>query len=227
MHGILSGELDAAAIESGLMESSSPPPPGTSAFDTQLGFAVRRWCAPVLDLEPLAPADEYVRRRLELGSTEAARRFLSRRPPTTWLVDTGYQSDAVTTPAELADLSGTPAREVVRLESIAERMIRSGIDAAGYADAVTSAVRAAEADAVGFKTVAAYRGGLELDPARPTAAEVAAAAGRWLRELEAGVSGQARGSGPDPARHLGGAGHWPAAAVPCWLRRHRFAARQV
>ncbi len=191
VHGILSGELDAAAIESGLMESTAPPPPGTSAFDTQLGFAVRRWCAPVLDLEPLAPADDYVRRRLELGSTEAARRFLTGAAADTWLVDTGYQSEAVTTPAELAELSGTPAREVVRLESIAERVIRSGTTAAGYGDAVTSAVRTAAAStgtgtAAGFKTVAAYRGGLALDPARPAAAAVEAAAGRWLREIEAG-----------------------------------------
>ncbi len=187
VHGILSGDLDAAAIESGLMESSSPPPPGTSAFDTQLGFAVRRWCAPVLDLEPLAPADEYVRRRIGLGSAEAARRFLSGAAADTWLVDTGYQSDAVTTPAQLADLSGAPAREVARLESIAERVIQSGIAADGYADAVTSAVHAAQGDdVVGFKTVVAYRGGLEFDPARPASAAVTAAAGRWLRDIEAG-----------------------------------------
>jgi hypothetical protein len=186
VHGIFSGELDQAAIESGLMESAWPPPPETSAFDTQLGFAVRRWCAPVLDLEPLAPADEYVRRRLELGSTEAARRFLTAAAADTWLVDTGFQSDAVTTPAELAELSGTPAREIVRLESVAERVIRSGVGAAGYGDAVTSAVRAAAGSAAGFKTVAAYRGGLALDPAQPAPAEVTAAAGRWLREVEAG-----------------------------------------
>jgi predicted TIM-barrel fold metal-dependent hydrolase len=188
VHGILAGELDQAAIESGLMESSFLPPPGTSALDTQLGFGVRRWCAPVLDLEPLAPAEEYIRRRIELGSAEAARRFLTAAAADAWLVDTGYQSDAVTTPDELAALSGTPAREVVRLETIAERLIRSGVGAAGYGDAVTSAVRAAAASgAVGFKTVAAYRGGLALEPARPSAADVTAAAGRWLRETEAGT----------------------------------------
>jgi uncharacterized protein len=197
VHGIMTGELDAAAIEFGLMESSWPPPAGTTAFDTQVGFAVRRWCAPVLDLEPLAPADDYVRRRLELGSTEAARRFLTASAVDVWLVDTGYQSDAVTSPDELVTLSGTPAREIVRLESVAEHVIRSGVTAAGYADAVTAAVRAAAganagagagaAGAVGFKTVAAYRGGLALDPGRPAPAEVAAAAGRWLHDLGGGA----------------------------------------
>ncbi len=186
VHGILSGELNAPDVESGLMESTAPAPPGTTAWDSQLGFTVRRWCAPVLDLDPLVPAHEYVRRRLELGSTESARRLLTAAAVDTWLVDTGYQSDALTTPDELTALSGTPAREVVRLESVAERVIRSGIDAAAYADAVTSAVRAAAAGAVGFKTVAAYRGGLALDPARPAPAQVATAAGRWLHAVAAG-----------------------------------------
>jgi len=190
VHGILTGELDRAAIEVALTESGVPPTPGTTAFDTQLGFGVRRWCAPILGLEPLAPADEYVRRRLELGSTEAARRLLAAAGVAAWLVDTGYQSDAVTTPDELAQLSGTPAREVVRLESVAERVIGSGTGAAGYGDEIRSAVRQAAvggAGAVGFKTVAAYRGGLALDPARPSAAEVEAAAGRWLREIDTGA----------------------------------------
>jgi predicted TIM-barrel fold metal-dependent hydrolase len=189
VHGILTGELDATAVEYGLMESTSPPPPGTSGFDTQLGFAVRRWCAPVLDLEPRVPAGDYVRRRLELGSAEVARRFLTAAAVNTWVVDTGYQSDAVTTSAELVALSGTPAVEIVRLESVAERVISSGVTAAGYADAVTSAVHAAAGPAgagaaVGFKSVAAYRGGLGLDPRRPAPVQVTAAASRWLREID-------------------------------------------
>ena len=185
VHGILTGELDVAAIESGLMESTSPPPPGTSAFDTQLGFAVRRWCAPMLDLEALVPPDEYVRRRLQLGSAEVARRFLRAAAVDAWIVDTGYQSDAVTTPAELVALSGTPTLEIVRLESVAERVIGSGVTADGYGHAFAAAVQAAAADgAAGFKTVAAYRGGLALDPRRPAQADVATAAGRWLRHAD-------------------------------------------
>lgn len=222
VHGILTGELDAAGIETGLMESTAPPPPGTSAFDAQLGFAVRRWCAPVLDLEPLAPADDYVRRRLELGSTEAARRFLTAAAVTTWLVDTGYQSDVVTTPAELATLSGTPALEIVRLESVAAHVIRSGVTAAGYADAITSAVHAAAASAagagstavVGFKSVAAYRGGLALDPDRPAPAEIASAASRWLRELDGGAP--ARLEDQVLIRH----GIWAALDTGCPLQFH-------
>lgn len=184
VHGVVSGELDREAIESMLSEADAPGPAGTTAFDTQLGFAVRRWCAPVLDLDPLAPADIYVRRRLELGGTETARRLLVAAQADAWLVDTGYHSDAVTTPSELAELSGTPAREIARLESIAERVAGSGVSADGFAHALAEAVRQAAAGAAGFKSIAAYRGGLDLDPARPRRPEVAAAAGRWLRQVD-------------------------------------------
>jgi predicted TIM-barrel fold metal-dependent hydrolase len=187
VHGILTGELDRAALEIALTESGVAPPPGTTSFDSQLGFGVRRWCAPLLDLEPRAPADEYVRRRLELGSAEVARRLLTAAGVAAWLVDTGFKSDAVTTPDELAQLSGTPAREVARLESIAEQVIGAGAGAGGYRDAMTSAVQQAAVGAVGFKTVAAYRGGLQLDGARPSAAEIEAAAGKWLRHIDAGT----------------------------------------
>jgi len=186
VHGVLTGELDRSGIEALLSESSSPAPPGTTAFDSQLGFAVRRWCAPVLDLDALAPATDYVRRRMELGNAEASRRLLTAAGVGTWLVDTGYQSDAVTAVGELAQLSGTPALEIARLESIAERLAGSGGGAGRFADELTAAVQQAAATAVGFKSIAAYRGGLDFDPVRPRPAEVGTAAGRWLRRIESG-----------------------------------------
>jgi uncharacterized protein len=188
VHGVVTGELDHEGIEALLSESSAPPPQGTTAFDSQLGFAIRRWCGPLLDLEPLAPAADYVLRRMELGSLEVTRRMLTAARVDAWLVDTGYQSDAVTGPGELAQLSSTRALEVARLESIAERVARSGASAGRFADDFAAAVREAAAAAVGFKSIAAYRGGLSLDPARPEPAEVKAAAGRWLSQLDSGGS---------------------------------------
>ena len=47
VHGAVAGPLDGPGIESLLTESVLPAPPGTTAWDTPLGFAVRRWCAPV------------------------------------------------------------------------------------------------------------------------------------------------------------------------------------
>jgi uncharacterized protein len=186
VHGVVTVELDEHGVESLLTEASGPPP-GATAFDSQLGFAVRRWCAPVLDLDPLVPAVEYLRRRRELGSAEVTRRLLTAASVDCWLVDTGYQGDTVTTPAELAEISGRPAMVVARLESIAQAVATAGDGAARFGANVTAAIHAAAADAIGFKTVAAYRGGLAFDPARPDTARVRAAAGRWLREIEAGA----------------------------------------
>jgi hypothetical protein len=52
VHGVVTGDLDRAGFELLMTEASGPPAPGTTMFDSQLGFTMRRWCAPVLDLEP-------------------------------------------------------------------------------------------------------------------------------------------------------------------------------
>ena len=116
-----------------------------------------------------------------------------------WLVDTGYQSDEVQTPAELAEASGSPAYEIVRLEAVAERVARGGVSAAGYAASFAEALSAAARDAVGLKSIAAYRYGLDFDPWRPSQVEVAAAADRFLRALERDAS--ARLEDPVLLRH--------------------------
>ena len=216
VHGVMLAGLDRAGIEALLTESLVPPPAGTTAFDSQLGFAVRRWCAPLLDLEPHAPADDYVHRRQQLGVAEVARRLRTAAGVAAWLVDTGHQSGAVTTPGELAAISGNPAFQVARLESIAEQLARSGGSAASYgADMTAAIIRAAgSAGTVGFKSVAAYRCGLDFGPARPTAAQVEAAAGRWLSAVE--PDQPARLNDPALIRH----GIWAALDTGLPLQLH-------
>ena len=51
VHGAAAGPLDGPGIEWMLTEAAAPGPPGTTMWDTPLGFAIRRWCAPMLDLE--------------------------------------------------------------------------------------------------------------------------------------------------------------------------------
>jgi predicted TIM-barrel fold metal-dependent hydrolase len=205
VHGVVSAALDRTGVEALLTEAPGPPPPGTSMFDSQLGFAVRRWCAPLLDLEPSAPADRYLARRSELAPAEVNRRLLRAAAVDAWLVDTGYQTAEVVTPAELAEVSGAAAHEIVRLEAVAQRLAESGIDAASFAARFADALSVQAKDAVGLKSIAAYRYGLDFDPARPGAAEVRDAAGRWLREVEAGLTERGRGAAVrDPVllRHL-------------------------
>jgi hypothetical protein len=100
---------------------------------------------------------------------------------------------------------------VIRLEAVAESLIRDGVAAADYAGAFADAVQARlQAGAVGTKTIMAYRTGFDIDPARPSAADVTVAAGRWL--AEASTSGQVRCSDPVLVAH----GVWTAldARVP-------------
>jgi predicted TIM-barrel fold metal-dependent hydrolase len=203
VHGVVTADLDRPGYESLLTEASGPPAPGATMFDTQLGFAVRRWCAPALDLPEFASPEEYLERRASLGFAEVNRRLLAGSEVAAWLIDTGFQADLLTTPDQMAEVSGTPARQIVRLESIAEQVILGGTTAAGFAESFAGSLAAATASvrAVGYKTVVAYRYGLDFDPARPNEAEVTAAAGRLLRELGAD-QGAARVADPVLLRHL-------------------------
>jgi uncharacterized protein len=207
VHGVVTGELDRAEFKALLSEGG----PGAGTFDSPLGFAVRRWCAPVLDLEPFAPADEYLARRSELGTAAVTGRFLRAAEVRSWLVDTGYRPGLVTTPDGLAAASGAPAREIVRLEAVAERVAELGMSAGGFAAAFEAALAEAVASgAVGLKSISAYRFGLDFNPSRPGPREVADAAGSWLRAAAGargvrGVRGdpvQARLADPELLRYL-------------------------
>ncbi len=177
-HGVLVRDADQATLESMLNEGAAWP--GGSMFDSQAGFAFRRLCPPVLGLPPHIELADYVTRRAELGAAEVNKRFLVATGTSAMCVDTGFTPEPITSPAELGGLAGATAHEIVRLERVAEDVIAAGIGAAGFADAVRSALATRTAQAVGVKSIAAYRTGLDLNPERPSDAEVTAAAGRWL-----------------------------------------------
>ena len=186
VHGVVTADVDRAGFEQLMTEASAPPARGTTAFDSQLGFAFRRWCAPVLDLEASVSPEDYLRRRAELGAAEVNRRLLTAAGVAQWLIDTGYQGDQLTTPEQMAVASGTPARQIVRLEVVAEKVARAGAAAAAWATTFAEelAIETASTGAVGFKSIVAYRFGFDFDPIRPGSADVAAAAGRLMRALE-------------------------------------------
>jgi predicted TIM-barrel fold metal-dependent hydrolase len=172
-HGLVTEDLDRDGFEALMNEADAPSPMGTTLFDSMLGLAVRRWCAPVLDLEPHAPAEEYLRRRRELGADEVNRRFLAEAGISTFLVDTGLNADRLTTPDELAAAGGGAAHEIVRLEAVGQEVLAAGTPAHGFADAVEQRLRAS--GAVGAKSIAAYRVGLSLPAQRPSGDELVAA----------------------------------------------------
>jgi uncharacterized protein len=177
-HGVLRGGVDRTGFEELLTEADQVSPLGTSLFDSSIGLAVRRWCAPVLDLDPHASAEEYLDRRRSLGAAEVNRAFLVAADVRTYLVDGGLSPELLLDHRELAAVTGAESFEVVRLERLAEEVVAAGTTASGFADAVRA--RLDSSTAVGAKSIAAYRVGLALRPSRPAVSEVAEAAGRWL-----------------------------------------------
>jgi hypothetical protein len=210
-HGVLRTELGLGTFEARLARTEGPPAAGTTLFDTQTGFAVRRWCPPLLGLEPHCPPARYLARRRELGVLEAGRRLLRGSGITTYLVDTGLPGD-LTRPAELAAAAAADAREIVRLELLAEQVADTSGTAESFLANLATAVHGAAAHAVAFASVAGIRHGLALAPEPPEPGEVRAAAGRWLAGRR--VGGELR----DPVllRHL----LWNAVASGLPLQLH-------
>jgi uncharacterized protein len=185
-HGVLRRGVDRNGFEEMLTEASATSDLGGSLFDSQIGFAILRWCAPVLNLDPGADPNGYLNRREELGADEVTPRFLSAAGLRALCVDTGYQPEPLLAPAELGAAAGAAAYDVVRLETVAERVARSGTSAAEFAHAVRAQLAEESKTAVGVKSIVAYRVGLALSGSRPTDAEVANAAGRWLAAIDDG-----------------------------------------
>ncbi len=171
-HGLVTTDLERDAFEAMLNEGDRPSP-GTTYFDSMLGLAIRRWCAPVLDLEPHATPEAYLTRRREVGAEEVNRRFLAEAGVATFLVDTGLTPDRLTSPGQLADLCGGTGHEVVRLETVGQAVLADGTPPGGFAGQVRERLRAS--GAVGAKSIAAYRVGLGLPARRPTDGELASA----------------------------------------------------
>ncbi|MEU9445661.1 amidohydrolase family protein [Streptomyces sp. NPDC048304] len=181
-HGAVTADLAPQEFAALLTEGEAWP--GVSPFDTPAGVAVRRHCAPLLDLPRHAPPADYADRRAALGWREVNRRFLRAAHAGAFLVDTGYAPHPLTSPAELAQASGAAAYEVVRLEQVAESVAARGVEPGEYAARFRAAAEEAvrRPGVVAVKSVAAYRTGFALDPAHPADAEVTEAARRWLAQ---------------------------------------------
>ena len=174
VHGCWMTAGDRSRFENALNEANTEPI-ADSGFDSQLGFAVRNHCAALLGLPRHVDPQAYWEHRSRLDEAELARLFLPAAGVTDWLVDTGIGAD-VASVGDLARLSGGRAHEVVRLEQVAEQAARAHGD---YAAAFEEILRGRAANAVGTKSILAYRGGFDGDLTEPSAAQVAVAASRW------------------------------------------------
>ena len=175
VHGCWLAPGDRRRFENALNEANTEPL-ADSGFDSQLGFAVRAHCGPLLGLPKHVDPQIYWERRSELTESDLARLFLPAAEVSDWLVDTGIGADGTPMFPSWAHCPATaltrsfvssrwPSRPRKRRATTHRRSRRSCTERA--------------ATAVGTKSILAYRGGFDGDLTEPPASQVAEAAGRW------------------------------------------------
>jgi predicted TIM-barrel fold metal-dependent hydrolase len=199
-HGITASDLDYVAFQKLISESYRPPPDGTHEFMKPVGLAIRRLCAPLLDLEKGVSGEAYVARRQELGAPEVNRRLMRACGLSDLIIDTGHRAGMILDVPGMARVADIPAHEVVRIEALAEEVAQGGVSADGFADAFDERLVERSREAVGLKTIVAYRTTFAIDYTRPSKTAVAAAACEWMRNASA--TGRWRLADPTVIRHL-------------------------
>jgi hypothetical protein len=188
VHGTFTGAIDRSSFEEAINEGSPLPiPPFMTMFDSQLGFAIRRWASPRLDLPRHASADEFWSARSALSPADLDHAMLHGLGIDRWVVDSGFSPGMISTPGDLAAASGAASSEIARLELIAEGLLATGTTPISFADDFRAAVTTAARTVVGFKSVAAYRTGFDIDWSMPDDSTVRRAVEAWV-------------GGPDPSR---------------------------
>ncbi|MEL6982009.1 MAG: amidohydrolase family protein, partial [Actinomycetota bacterium] len=175
-HGIVAEPMDRSSFAGLLSEGGAAMHAEIDPADTPLGLAVRSLCAPVLDLDPHVPFDVYLARRNELPDVNE--RFLNESSLSHLLVDTGYQQATLLDPDQIAELGPFQTDEIVRIETVAEETFAS-FGADDFVDAFALNLRRRAENAVGLKSIVAYRAGFDLDPRRPIALDVRRALAGW------------------------------------------------
>ncbi|MFI1201427.1 amidohydrolase [Streptomyces sp. BHT-5-2] len=177
-HGAVHGELGLGSFEAHLaaaVGAQGPAPAGTSHFDTRTGLALRRWCPPLLGLEPHCPPVRYLARRREIGAFRAGRKLLRGTGIGTFLVEAGAPG-VLTSAPELAAAAQGRAHEVVRLEPLAEQVADTSGSVDSFLGYTAEALYSAAQHAIAFASGAGY-----CEGRAPEAGEVRRAADRWLR----------------------------------------------
>ncbi|GES32669.1 amidohydrolase [Streptomyces angustmyceticus] len=208
-HGAVHGELGLGSFETHLaaaVGARGPAPVGTTYFDSLTGLAIRRWCPPLLGLEPRCPPARYLARRREVGAYRAGRLLLRGSGIGTFLLEAGAPGE-LTSACELATAAGTGAHEIVRLEPLAEQVADTSGSVDSFLGYTAEALYAAAQHATAFASGAAH-----CDGHAPGAGEVRRAADRWLCGRRPGE----RLGEPTLVRHL----LWSAVAAGLPVQLH-------
>ncbi len=178
-HGIVRDDLSRPEFELLATESDWTEPAGMTIFDSPFGVTVRAECSSLLDLPRHSSAQDYWARRSELGQQEVASRLMRNTGIETLIIDTGFRGTSILDLPEMSSLTGADSFEIVRLESVAESLVGK-TNADSFEEDYRAELSRRATDAVGFKSIIAYRYGLDFDPTRPTATQVRESASEWL-----------------------------------------------
>ena len=184
VHGVVVDNPSVESFSNMITESDRTPKSLNEALNSQVGLATRKWCAPLLDLPEFTEAEKYFARRIELGAEEVNKRLLRAAGIGHYFIETGYRGDEIHGISGMQKITGAKIDEVVRLETVAEKLALTGIHPRDFATEYVRVLKDATKSAVGIKSIVAYRIGLDFDPTRPSDKEVEQAAERWFTEID-------------------------------------------
>ena len=176
VHSLLDREITFKEFENFLTESPFDAPAGSSHLFSQVGFALRRHCAPVFGLEAHIGALDYFKLRSQLGREKVAKMLLRNSNVSHSLIDTGHLGgEQLANWDVFSHVSNQQAFEVTRIESLAECILEAEISGDEFPTAFRAALERTKRHSVGFKSIIAYRFGFDFSPCRPSDEDVSRA----------------------------------------------------
>jgi uncharacterized protein len=165
-------ELTAVELRSAFTEAIDPAIADQHVVHTAAYQGALQRIAAELHCDPSEAA--ILGRRNAADPTSYARQLLGRTATEVMLVDLGFTSGDSFTLEEQQEATGIPQREIIRLETLAESLVKGASEPREWFAAVRSALRTAvKRGAVGVKTICAYRASLKLQPVDTDALGVA------------------------------------------------------
>jgi len=156
-------QLTALELRSAFTEALDPEMAEQHVIHSAGYQAALHRIALALGCEPTEAA--VLERRASAEPERYARQLLDRPPTEVMLVDRGFSSAESFTLQEQQRATGIAQREIIRLETLAESLVKTANDPREWFAATRAALRTAiEGGAVGVKSICAYRASLELQP---------------------------------------------------------------
>src|SRR6266576_2538992 len=156
-------ELTALDLRSAFTEALDPEMAERHVIHSSGYQAALRRIAVVLGCQPTEAA--VLERRNAADPQRHVRLLLDSAQTEVMLVDHGFSSPESFTLQEQQRATGIAQREIIRLETLAETLVKSAKDPREWFVATRAALRGGiEGGAVGVKSICAYRASLELQP---------------------------------------------------------------